>query len=508
MSEISEYFLGIDLGTSSVKVLVTSSKGEIIGRGEASYPINSPGPGLAEQDPASWWGACLQAVNQATRGIDKSRYRITCIGLTGQMHGTVLLDKSGHHIGPAVIWPDQRSTRQAAEITDTIDQQRLIRLTGSPAAAGFQAATIRWCQQNRASDWAQVDKILLPKDYLQWRLTGEYSTDPSDASGTLLFDINRQRWSPIMLELMGIRRSQLPEVRPSEDIAGRIGEEAAGALGVAKNTPVVSGAGDVACGLLGAGITSGKKLLLTISTGGQITCPVAAPQVDLQGRIHTFCSALNTGEEQTGYLQLGAILSAGRSLRWLRDQILGHSQSISYTQLTDWAEEAPTGSRGLVFLPYIAGERTPHMDAGARGMFLGLTIEHDHKDIVRAVMEGVVMACFDAYSVLAELGASPDQIIMAGGGARSRLWRQIVADVFNIPVQSPKVTEQAAMGAAILAGSGVGHHTTSQAARDWSSYDIPVEPDSTRHERYQQIFDVYRTAYQAIRAEAVDAKEI
>jgi xylulokinase len=508
MSKITDFFLGIDLGTSSVKVLITSAKGDILSRGEVSYPINIPAPGQAEQDPEDWWRATVEGVNQAVRKLTGSRTRIACIGLTGQMHGTVLLDKQGNAIAPAVVWPDQRSKRQVDEFTALLGSRQLIRLTGSPAATGFQAATILWYRQNRARLWAEVDKILLPKDYLRWRLTGEYCTDPSDASGTLLFNINRRRWSTRILDLVGIEQRQLPVVGTSDAISGRILGQVAADLGVTKNTPVVTGAGDVACGLLGAGVTHDKKLLITISTGGQITLPASGPKVDTFGRIHTFCSALSPEGGKAGYLQLGAILSAGRSLRWLRDQILGESRNIPYADLIDQAEKAPAGSNGLIFLPYIAGERTPHMNADARGMLLGLTIEHRSNDIIRAVMEGVAMACYDAFSVLKELGARPEQIIMAGGGARSRLWRQIVADVFNLPVQSPHVWEQAAYGAAILAGSGIGFHNTSQAAVEWPSYETPVEPDHQRHEQYLKLFDIYRSAYHALRLEGIERLEL
>ncbi|MGB3714665.1 MAG: xylulokinase, partial [Candidatus Promineifilaceae bacterium] len=437
IGHMSDNLLAIDLGTSSVKVLITSAKGEILSRGEVSYAINVPAQGQAEQDPEAWWKATVEAVSQVIRADKGNRREIACIGLTGQMHGTVLLNEQGETIAPAVIWPDQRSKRQVTELTDSIGSRQLIRLTGSPVATGFQAATVLWYRQNRAKRWTEVDKILLPKDYLRWRLTGEYCTDPSDASGTLLFDINHRRWSTKILDLIGIEQRQLPVVKASDNIAGRIVGKAAAALGVAKNTPVVTGAGDVACGLLGAGVTHDKRLLLTISTGGQITLPVSGPEVDVLGRIHSFCSAQSPSGGEAGYLQLGAILSAGRSLRWLRDQILSNNGKIPFARLSAWAEKSPAGSKGLIFLPYIAGERTPHMDAEARGMLLGLTIEHGRNDIVRAVMEGVAMACYDAFSVLKELGARPEQIIMAGGGARSRLWRQIVADVFNLPVQSP-----------------------------------------------------------------------
>jgi len=417
------------------------------------------------------------------------------------MHGTVLVDEDGFPLVNAVIWPDQRSARQVREIAELVGLERIILITGSPAATGFQAATIRWFQQYKPEVWKRVRKILLPKDYLKWRLTGEYCTDPSDASGTLLFDICRRSWSARLLGILEVNINQLPQVIASDAIGGMLSKEAAEALGLSMDIPVVSGAGDVACGLLGAGVTNGNTLLLTISTGGQIALPVAGPLVDAKGRIHTFCSASEPTSDEMGYFQLGAILAAGLSLKWISEQILSDSEHIPYSRLTEWAAKSPPGSNGLIYLPYIAGERTPHMNPEAKGALLGLTIQHGREDMVRAVMEGAAMACFDAYSVLEELDASPGTIVMAGGGARSRLWRQIIADVFNLPVQSPLVREQAAYGAAILAGSGVGYHCIPQAARQWPAYDVPVEPNPQNHEQYMSLVDIYRSAYHATQIE-------
>jgi xylulokinase len=429
---------------------------------------------------------------------------IVCIGLSGQMHGTVFLGEDDLPLAPAVIWPDQRSIRQVAEITEIVGSERLIHIAGGPAATGFQAATIRWFQQNRPDIWNRVRKILLPKDYLQRRLTGEYHTDPSDASGTLLFDIRRRNWSTQLLDIMEVNPNQLPQVRASDAIGGTLSKEASEALGLSTDVPVVTGAGDVACGLLGAGVTNYNTLLLTISTGGPIALPVAGPVVDADGRIHTFLSAIKSTNDRAGYYQLGAILAAGHSLRWLREQILSDSEQIPYSRLTEWAAKAPAGSNGLIYLPYIAGERTPHMNPEAKGALLGLTIQHGREEMVRAVMEGVAMACFDAYSVLRDLDGSPDLIVMAGGGARSRLWRQIIADIFNLPVQSPVVREQAAYGAAMLAGSGAGYHKLPQAARQWSNYGAPIEPNPQHHEQYRSLFDIYRSAYRATQIEPFD----
>ncbi|HUX77084.1 MAG TPA: xylulokinase [Anaerolineae bacterium] len=488
--------LGIDLGTSSVKVLLATTTGRILGQGSAEYPIHRPRPGWAEQDPDDWWRATITAVRQALAGAGDPPVPVAAIGLSGQMHGTVLLDEAGGLLSPAVIWPDRRSEPQVREITALIGAVRLIELTGSPLATGFQAATVRWMQQERPDLWRRVHTVLLPKDYLRYRLTGDVDTDPSDGSGTLLLDVRRRVWSPDVLAALDIDASQLPPVQPSTAVAGQLSRQAAAALGLPAGTPVVTGAADTACSALGAGIVDARTLLLTISTGGQIVLPAPGVQVDRAGRIHTFCGALPPGPDQAGWYQMAAILSAGMALRWLRDRVFCMPGDAAYAQMVAWAEAAPAGAGGLLFLPYLAGERTPHMDPQARGLFLGLTAGHGRAELVRAVLEGVALACYDAYLVLAELGARPERIVMAGGGARSRLWQQIVADVFGLPVQQLEMGEQSAMGAVLLAGGGVGLLDPGSTAPKWAAYGPPVEPNPRCHATYQALLALFRSAYQ------------
>jgi len=493
--------LGIDLGTSSVKVLLATETGQILGWGSAEYPIHRPQPGWAEQYPDDWWQATVTAVRQALASVRDTPVSVSAVGLSGQMHGTVLLGQAGQLLAPAVIWPDQRSQRQVQEITSLIGAGRLIELTGSPVATGFQAATVRWMQQQRPDLWRQTRTVLLPKDYLRYRLIGDIHTDPSDGSGVLLLDVRRRDWSLEVLAALEIDVTQLPPVQPSASVAGRLGRKAAKALGLPTGIPVVTGAADTACGALGAGIVHAQTLLLTISTGGQIVLPAPKVQVDRAGRIHTFCGALTPGPDQAGWYQMAAILSAGMALRWLRDQVFdlartpGLPGGTAYARMTAWAETAPPGADGLLFLPYLVGERTPHMDPQARGLFLGLTASHGRAELVRAVMEGVALACYDAYHVLAELGANPARIIIAGGGARSQLWQQIVADVFALPVQRLNVGEQSALGATLLAGGGVGLFDPGSTAQTWATYGPLVEPDGGRHALYQALLALFRSAY-------------
>jgi xylulokinase len=488
------HLLGIDLGTSSVKVVLCRLDGSLAGRGSADYPIHHPQTGMAEQEPEEWWQATVQAVRQAIAPAGEA-VCVAAMGLCGQMHGTVLMDAHDRLLAPAVIWPDQRSRQQVEEITRTIGPQRLIEITGSPLAVGFQAATLRWFQQERPKIWKRVRRILLPKDYLRWKLTGDLVTDPSDASGTLLLDVRRRDWSAEILQWLEIDFQALPVVQPSPSIAGKLKLGAAQAMGLPPGIPVVAGAGDAAASLLGAGAIRTEQLLLTISSGGQIILPINEVQVDRAGRLHTFCSALEPAPGQAGWYKMGGILAAGLALRWLRDQVLGLNPTDGYDQLTAWAAQAPLGARGLIFLPYLVGERTPHMDPQARGMFLGLTLQHGRPELARAVMEGVTLACYEAYLALVETSTPPLELILAGGGARSSLWRQMAADAFGLPVRRLRSDEQSAIGAALLAGAGIGLFQPGERAQAWASYDPPLEPDLMRHARYQELFELFRSAY-------------
>lgn len=488
------YLLGIDLGTSSVKALLVDREGHTLGIGSAEYPVLMPQPDYAEQDPEMWWQATAMAVRQAIAAVRPDE--IAAIGLSGQTHGTVLLDADGRLLAPAIIWLDRRSRAQVREITERVGAARLIEITGSPLATGFQAATLRWVQLEQPEVWQQVRHILLPKDYLRWRMVeGPFDTDPSDAAGTLLLDVRTRDWSPVMLETLELDIIQLPEVKASTAIAGVLARPAAEHLGLRSDIPVVIGAADTANSALAGGVVSSDALLLTISTGGQLVLPSEDVRVDLRGRIHTFCSALEPAPGQAGWYQMAATLNAGMALRWLRDQVFALTVPDAYVQMSRWAEEVPLGARGLLFLPYLSGERSPHMDPTARGVFLGLSAHHGRAEMVRAVMEGVAFACYDAYQVLVELGAQPNRVIMAGGGARSLLWQHIVADVFALPVHRLAIAEQSALGAAILAGAAIGWHQPPEAASRWAAYDTPVEPDVRNHADYQALLEIFRSAY-------------
>lgn len=492
-------FLGIDLGTGSVKALVVADSRHILGRGSAEYPILQPQPGYAEQDPEAWWQATIRAVRAAL--TEAKSVEILAIGLSGQMHGTVLLDAAGAPLGPAVIWADTRGAPQVAAVADLIGAERLVELTGSPLAAGFQAATLRWIQQHQPERWQRVDKVLLPKDYLGWRLTRTYLTEPSDASGTLLLDVRKRDWADEILAALGVRRDQLPALRSSIADRGPLASVAASELGLRQGVPVVAGGGDAPLAALAAGVVDPETMLLTVSTGSQAIVPTNEVRPDPRGRSHAWCSCLEpppgdpSRNRGAAWYQMGATMVSGLALRWLRDNVFGLSDERAYDEMTNWASQVPPGARGLIFLPYLTGERTPLMDPHARGVFLGLTAEHDRRHLTRAVMEGATLALYDAYSVLASLGASPQRAVLAGGGARSAVWRQIVADVFGVPIRPLATVEGSALGAALLAGAGVGGLDLIATARAWARYDEPVQPDPDAHRLYQRLVPVFRDAY-------------
>jgi len=491
---MSTHLLGIDLGTSAVKAVLSTVDGAVVATAFAEYPIEQPQPELAEQTPDLWCRAASGAVREVLARAPHAQ--VAAIGLSGQMHGTVLLDAAHQPLAPAVIWPDRRSVTQVKEITERIGAARLYAITGSPMATGFQAATVRWFQQHAPALWQQVRMILLPKDYLRYRLTGVFATDPSDAAGALLLDETRRDWSDELLALLEIRRDQLPPVQPSASISGTLHAEAAHALGLPAGIPVATGAADTACSVLGAGVVESDQLLLTISTGGQLVQPCETVRVDLRGRIHTFCSALEPGAGRAGWYQMGAMLAAGMALRWLRQQLFEEPEQIAYDRMMALAAQEPPGAGGLLFLPYLVGERTPYMDPTARGVFFGLTLSHTRNSLIRAVVEGVTLAAYNACGVLRELGAEPQQIVLAGGGARSRFWQQVTADVFGLPVQPLRTVEQSAVGACILAGAAIGVHDPVEAARTWVHYGSPVQPDSARHAFYQERLTAFQALYQ------------
>lgn len=454
---MAPYLLGIDIGTTGAKsILFDAETAEVRSTATCEYPSHTPHALWSEQDPEDWWSATTQSVRSVLREIKPDQ--VAGIGLTGQMHGLVLLDASGRVIRPCIMWNDQRTGAQCAAITRQIGPRQLLDWIANPVLPGFTAAKIPWVRENEPQAYSRIAAILLPKDYVRYRLTGEFVTDVSDASGTALFDVRQRQWSKEMLAALEIPSQWLPRSLESTEISARVSSAAASETGLLGGTPVVAGAGDQAAQAVGAGIIQPGILSATLGTSGVVFAAADRFAAEPEGRLHTFCHAV-PGQ----WHWMGVMLSAAGSLRWFRDNLAetevkrAAEKGVSpYDLLTEEAAHAPAGSEGLIFLPYLSGERTPHGDPDARGVYFGLTLRHTKAHLIRALLEGVAYGLRDSLELMRGVGLDPAQVRVSGGGARSELWRQILADVFGAEIALVNVPEGAAFGAALLAGVGVG----------------------------------------------------
>jgi xylulokinase len=484
--------LALDLGTGSVKALVVDPELRVLGSASASYPVDRPRDGWAEQDPAAWWSSTVTVARSAL--AQAGSVEISAIGISGQMHGTVLLDEQCEPVRPAIIWEDRRSASQVRSLTERIGATTLIERCGSPIATGFQAATLAWLVEHEPESIGMTRTVLLPGDYLRFRLSGALATEPSDASSTLLFDIERRIWSPDVAKAVGIDLALLPPIAKSISITGNLTPGAAAAIGLPAGIPIAGGGADAPLAALAGSVTSSDTLLLTISTGSQAILPVSEPVVDLKGRIHTWCSLAEPGQGLPAWYQMGATLASGRALRWFRDEILAGSAP----PLEQAVVSVPPGSDGLLFLPYLNGERTPHMDPEASGAFIGLRASHGPAEMSRAVMEGAAFSLLDAFDVLRDLGGAPRRIVLAGGGARSQTWTEIIANVFDLPVDPLEESEGSAMGAAIVAGTAIDWFDLSEGARRSARFGARVDSHENDVGNYRALHPIFQHAYQAL----------
>jgi xylulokinase len=474
------------------------NSGKVIAFGSEDHePFASPRPGWAEQDPRDWWRACGLAVRKGLQSSNLRAEDIACVGFSGQMHGAVLLDSADEVVRSAIIWCDQRSEAQTHELEKLFGRDALIQLTCNPPLTNFTLTKLLWVREIEPANWARVAHVMLPKDYVRFRLTGERAIDMADASGTLLLDVANRRWSTTVLSKSGIDVGLLPALHESPAVCGKVSAAGAEATGLRAGTPVVAGAGDQAAGAVGMGIARAGAVSATIGTSGVVFAATNRPALDPQGRLHTFCHAIPGRWHVMGVTQ-----SAGLSLRWFRDRfgVISKDGRDSYDILADEAAAAPAGSEGAFWVPYLMGERTPHLDPNARAALLGLTASHTRGHIIRAVMEGVAYSLKDTFTIFEEMKIPVTSIRLGGGGARSPLWRQIQADVYSHEVEIVAAEEGAAYGAAILAGTGVGA---------WSSVDeacdkvvrvasrIPLNQANSKI--LQQNYRTYRKIYPALR---------
>jgi xylulokinase len=490
--------LGIDVGTGGSRALVIDELGRVVASATVEHaPFASTQTGWAEQDPRDWWRASTEAVRAVLLKDEVSAEEIGCVGLTGQMHGAVLLDERDEPLRPAIIWCDLRTAAQCRALTERIGAEQLIELVMNPALEGFTLPKLLWVREAEPELWSRVRTVLLPKDYVRLRLTGEHATDVADASGTLLFDVRQRKWSREMLDHVELDESLLAQVYESPEITGRISAEGAVATGLHANTPVVAGAGDQAAGAVGMGIVEAGAVSATIGTSGVVFAATARPALDLFGRVHTFCHAVPGRWHVMGVTQ-----AAGLSLRWFRDRFGTGTDNGSdpYERLIAEAATAPAGADGVLWAPYLMGERTPHLDPHARAALIGLTASHTRAHIIRAILEGVAFSLRDTLTIFSEMNVPIETIRLGGGGARSTLWQQIQADVYGRSVEIVEAAEGAAYGAALLAGVGGGvwasvAEACATAVRIRGT--IKSEPESARlmDERYQN----YRLIYPALR---------
>ena len=486
-------FLGIDVGTSGTRALVIDPSGRIVGSATTEHvPFATPRSGWAEQDPADWWRATGDAVRGALAGAGLDGAGIAAVGLSGQMHGSTLLDDKDQVVRPALLWCDQRTGAECDAITAKVGAARLIELTLNPALTGFTLPKLLWVRRHEPVLWARVRSVLLPKDYVRFRLTGERATDVADASGTLLFDVANRRWSAEIAGLLDIDLALLPRAFESPDVTGTVSAAGAAATGLRPGTPVVAGGGDQAAGAVGMGIVEAGLVSATIGTSGVVFAATSKPALDPKGRVHTFCHAVPGMWHVMGVTQ-----GAGLSLRWLRDMMGG---GLTYDQLCEAAAGVPPGCDGARWTPYLMGERTPHLDPDARAALAGLTASHTRGHLVRAVLEGVTFSLQDSFAIFAEMGVPVSGVRLGGGGAKSPLWRQIQADVYGHPAEIVEAEEGAAYGAAILAGVGAGAWpSVDGACKAIVKVATRVPPSPTAMAALRTVYADWRRIYPALK---------
>jgi xylulokinase len=500
---MATYLLGIDVGTTGSKALLIDDAGQVVASAVTEYPMMTPQPLWAEQNPTDWWQATATSIRRVLARGSVRPEAIAGVGLTGQMHGLVMLDEQGHVLRPCIMWNDQRTAAQCAAITARVGRDRLLELTGNPVLPGFTAPKVVWVREHEPDVYARTAHILLPKDYVRYCLTGEFFSEVSDASGTSLFDVGRRAWSEEMLAALDIPRRWLPEVTESPVVSARVNSYAAHETGLPVGTPVVGGGGDQAAQAVGTGIVHEGIVSVTLGTSGVVFAASDSYRVEPEGKLHAFCHAV-PGQ----WHLMGVMLSAAGSFRWYRDTLAeaekeraATTDTDAYDLLTEAAAAVPAGCEGLIFLPYLTGERTPHPDPNARGVFFGLTLRHGKPHLTRAVLEGVSYGLLDSLELMRGLGLTIDQVRVSGGGARSPLWRQILADAFNSEIVTVNVTEGAAYGAALLAGVGAGVWAdVAEAARRAVAVTGRLSPGPNAAV-YADFYPRYRALYPALRTE-------
>lgn len=484
--------LGVDVSTTATKAILVAHDGTVRATASSEYDVQTPQPLWSEQQPESWWSAAQVAIREVLAVSGAAGADVAAVGLTGQMHGLVLLDEADRVVRPAILWNDQRTAAECDLMRSLVGRERLIAITGNDALTGFTAPKLLWVREHEPDAWRRTRHVLLPKDHVRLRLTGEHATDRADGAGTILFDLAARDWSSEVVGALDIEASWLPHTLEGPEVSGLVTDAAARVTGLAAGTPVVAGGGDQAANAVGVGATRPGIGALSVGTSGVVFSPTAGPSIEADGRLHAFCHAV----PGTWHL-MGVMLSAAGSLRWLRDTL---APGTSYDDLVARAAAVPPGCGGLVFLPYLTGERTPHPDPLARGAFVGLTVRHTMGHLVRAVLEGVAFGLRDGFELVKATAPDPVTGMRAsGGGTRSPLWRQIIADVLGVPLTLTHTAEGAAAGAAILAATGAGWYGSVQQASEAMVHLAGVTEPGPDASRYASAYAAYRGLYPALR---------
>lgn len=497
------YVLGIDLGTSATKTVLFDEKGAIIASASQEYEMQQPHNGWAEQNPDDWYAAAINTIKSVVEKSGVNNEDIVSLGISGQMHGLTMLDESCNVLRPAILWCDQRTGKECEELTNKVGRESLIKKTANPALTGFTASKILWVKNNEPEIFEKCRHILLPKDYLRFRLTGDFATEVSDASGMQLLNVPKRRWSPVMIEAVGIKEEYLPKVYESPEITGYINNDASEKTGLSTKTAVVGGAGDNAAAAVGMGVVEEGKAFTTIGTSGVVFAHTDSPVIDPAGRVHTFCCAVPGAWHVMGVTQ-----GAGLSMQWFKNNFCyeekqeAEKQGKDVYQLTDaMAAEIKIGCDKLLYLPYLMGERTPHLDPDCRGVFFGLSAMHTKAHFIRAILEGVTYSLYDCLLVLKEMNISPKAMLLCGGGARSKIWKGMICDTFDMPVETSKSAEAPALGVAILAAVGAGIYPDVKTACSVmvETDENSTEPNAENTAIYHAYHGVYSSVYPALK---------
>ncbi|HKP83321.1 MAG TPA: xylulokinase [Pyrinomonadaceae bacterium] len=485
--------LGIDLSTTGAKALLIDPEGRVISSATTPLNLSTPFPLWSEQEPHEWWEATANSIRRALADANASGENVSAIGLTGQMHGLVVLDQEGHVLRPAILWNDQRCGAECNEIRARVSLERLVQITGNDALTGFTAPKILWLETHEPEVYSRIRHVLLPKDYIRYKLTGALAMDKADGSGTMLFDLRKRNWSSEILDALHLNAEWLPPTFEGHEVTGEVSVEAAELTGLRRGTPVVAGGGDQSAQAIGVGVVRPGTMAVTLGTSGVVFAATESPLIEPQGRLHAFCHAV-AGR----WHLMGVMLSAAGSLQWYHDKL---ARDKSFAELVGEAAQVPAGSEGLIFLPYLSGERTPHPDPLARGAWIGLTTRHDQSHLTRSVLEGVAFGLKDIFCLMKEAGlGAVDQVRLSGGGAKSSLWRQILADVLGAELVTVNTTEGAAYGAALLAGvaAGVWPNVDAACAQTISIGDR-ISPGARSVETYQLVYEHYRNLYPTLK---------